>query len=71
MDAAFERGAGLRGIAENAIDDTLTFVPFRKLPAWFRWRWSLAMVRGTAQGCWLRTVDAVGDVLQNLRGRRS
>ncbi|MEU6379997.1 hypothetical protein [Streptomyces sp. NPDC046909] len=32
------RAAGHRGAAEPAIDDTLTFVPHRDLPLWFKWR---------------------------------
>jgi hypothetical protein len=39
------RAEGPGGIAENAIRDTLTFVPFRSLPLWFKWRWLLATVR--------------------------
>nr|WP_239080986.1 hypothetical protein [Streptomyces coelicoflavus] len=32
-------GPGRRSIAVNAIDDTLTFVPFRRLPTWLKcWR---------------------------------
>lgn len=29
-------GPGRMSIAVNAIDDTLTFVPFRRLPAWLK-----------------------------------
>lgn len=34
------RREGHRGHA-----DTLAFVPFRKLPPWFKWRWVCAAVR--------------------------
>ncbi|MFE9437124.1 hypothetical protein [Streptomyces sp. NPDC006640] len=30
-------GPGRRSIAENAIDDTLDYVPFRYLPLWLKW----------------------------------
>ncbi|AVH57189.1 MULTISPECIES: hypothetical protein [Streptomyces] len=59
------------GFAEDAINDTLTFVPFRKLPPWFKWRWLLATLRNTVLGWWLRTADAAGDAWRALRGRRS
>ncbi|MGW5640151.1 hypothetical protein, partial [Streptomyces sp. NPDC003832] len=32
------RAEGRRGFAETAIDDTLTFVPYRDLPPWFKWQ---------------------------------
>ncbi|WP_329138655.1 hypothetical protein OG552_31285 [Streptomyces sp. NBC_01476] len=65
------RAEGPGGFAENAIDDTLTFVPFRKLPLWFKWRWLLTGVRDTLQGWWLRSADAAGDLYRALRRRRS
>ncbi|MFF2850486.1 hypothetical protein ACFVT5_29760 [Streptomyces sp. NPDC058001] len=65
------RTEGPGGFAEDAIRDTLTFVPFRKLPAWFKWRNVLTTVRNKLEGWWLRTADAVGDTWRALRGRRS
>jgi hypothetical protein len=55
------RVEGPKGLAEDAINDTLTFVPFRKLPPWFKWRWVHATVRNTLEGWWLRSADAVGE----------
>ncbi|GGN83681.1 hypothetical protein GCM10011579_072720 [Streptomyces albiflavescens] len=65
------RAEGHRGIAENAIDDTLTFVPFRQLPPWLKRRWVLTTVRNKLEGWWLQSEDAVGDAWRALRGRRS
>ena len=62
---------GPGGVAETAIDDTLTFVPFGKLPWWFKWRWLMTGVRDTVQGWWLRTADAVGEAWRAVRRRRS
>jgi hypothetical protein len=44
------RTEGPGGVAENAIRDVLTFVPFRRLPPWFKRRLLLATVRDTVQG---------------------
>lgn len=65
------RAEGSGGVAENAIRDTLTFVPFWSLPLWFKWRWLLATVRNTLEGWWLRAQDAVEDAWRIVRGRRS
>ncbi|MGW3287695.1 hypothetical protein ACWDR3_24005 [Streptomyces sp. NPDC001002] len=65
------RVEGAGGIAANAIGDTLTFVPFRKLPPWFKRRYVLATVMGKLEGWWLRFADAVGDTWRAVRGRRS
>jgi len=62
---------GPGGFAETAIDDTLTFVPFRKLPWWFKWRWLMTGVRDTVQGWWLRTADAIGEAWRAVRRRCS
>ncbi|MDH6217731.1 hypothetical protein [Streptomyces pseudovenezuelae] len=48
------RAEGPGGVAENAIRDVLTFVPFRQLPPWFKWRLLWTTVRDTALGWWLR-----------------
>ncbi|WP_181802794.1 hypothetical protein [Streptomyces shenzhenensis] len=69
-DAAFERGEDHLGTAEDAIGDTLTFVPFRDLPPWFKRRWVYVTVRGTLEHWWLRCTDAVEDGRRILRGRR-
>ncbi|MFF4549122.1 hypothetical protein ACFY1J_33630 [Streptomyces sp. NPDC001406] len=65
------RAEGPRGFAEDAIKDTLTFVPFRDLPTWFKWWKVRSAVRNKLAGWWLRSEDAVGDAWRVLRGRRS
>lgn len=65
------RAEGPDGFAEDAIGDTLTFVPFGKLPPWFKWRKVVTTVRNKLEGWWLRSVDAVGDAWRALRGHRS
>ncbi|MGD1223311.1 hypothetical protein AB9Q10_33355 [Streptomyces krungchingensis] len=63
-------GPGRKSIAENAIDDTLDYVPFRDLPPWFKWQ----MVRTTVVDkldAWRMTVTyAAEDAWKSLRGRR-
>jgi hypothetical protein len=65
------RAEGLVGTAEDAIRDTLTFVPFRDLPPWFKRRSVYLTVRDKLEGWWLRSEDAVGDAWRALRRRRS
>jgi hypothetical protein len=64
------RAEGHRGLAENAVDDTLTYVPFRKLPPWFMWRWLLTTVRDKLAAWRLDSADAAGNAWRALRGRR-
>jgi hypothetical protein len=64
-------GPGRRSIAEYAIRDTLTFVPFRQLPPWFKWQMVRTTVQDKLEYWWLRTTDAVGDAWRVLRRRRS
>ncbi|MFF5006026.1 hypothetical protein ACFY3G_24815 [Streptomyces phaeochromogenes] len=64
-------GPGRKSIAENAIRDTLTFVPFRQLPPWFKWQMVRTTVQDKLEYWWLRTTDAVGDAWRVLRRRRS
>lgn len=63
------RVEGLGGAADNAIDDTLGFVPFRDLPPWLKRRWVYVTVRETLLR-WLRPVEAIGEAWRGLRGRR-
>ena len=63
------RAEGPGGFAVNAIADTLTFVPFRKLPSWFKRQWVYAAVRNKLEAWWLRSVYAVEDVWRAVRGR--
>ncbi|WP_245236987.1 hypothetical protein RFN58_25730 [Streptomyces iakyrus] len=64
------RVEGAGGGAEHAIRDVLTYVPFRRLPSWLKWRWVLATVRDKVQGWWLRAADAGGDAWRALRRRK-
>ncbi|MFI6662635.1 hypothetical protein ACIBL8_44850 [Streptomyces sp. NPDC050523] len=64
------RADGPSGLAVYAIGDTLTFVPFRKLPPWFKWRWVVSAVRNATEGWWLRFADAAGGAWRALRERR-
>ncbi|MEV6760868.1 hypothetical protein AB0N16_09480 [Streptomyces sp. NPDC051105] len=64
------RAEGPVGTAEDAIGDTLTFVPFRDLPPWFKSRWVYVTVRGALEHWWLRYTDTVEDARRILRGRR-
>ena len=63
------RAEGPGGFAVNAIADTLTFVPFGKLPFWFKRQWVYAAVRNKLEAWWLRSVYAVEDVWRAVRGR--
>ncbi|NNN37971.1 hypothetical protein HLK59_48240 [Streptomyces sp. S3(2020)] len=64
------RAAGLHGTAEDAIRDTLTFVPYRDLPPWLkRMRLRLAVVDKLDYWKLLATY-AAEDVRKALRGRR-
>ncbi|MGW6058417.1 hypothetical protein [Streptomyces sp. NPDC055189] len=65
------RAEGHAGLAGDAIDDTLTFVPFRELPPWLKRRWVWTGVRDRLVGRWIRSVEAVSDACSALRRRRS
>lgn len=65
------RVEGPGGVAEHPIRDTLTFVPFRKLPPWFKRRWVYVTVRNRLESWWLRSVDAVGDAWRGVCRSRS
>ncbi|AZP19652.1 hypothetical protein ACIGMX_41310 [Streptomyces aquilus] len=64
------RAEGLGGAADHAIDDTLTFVPFRDLPPWLKRRWVYGRVRRMLLWWWLRPLEAVGEAWRALRGHR-
>ncbi|NUP20472.1 MAG: hypothetical protein HOZ81_31200 [Streptomyces sp.] len=64
------RAEGHRGIAKNAIDDTLDYVPFRQLPPWFKWRKVVSKVWDKLE-TWRFTVTyAAEDAWKFVRGRR-
>ncbi|NEA68184.1 hypothetical protein [Streptomyces sp. SID12488] len=65
------RAEGPGGVAEHPIRDTLGFVPFRKLPPWFKRRWVLVTVRNKLESWWLTVAYAAEDAWRALRGRRS
>ncbi|MEU5957732.1 hypothetical protein [Streptomyces sp. NPDC047525] len=62
---------GHGGFAETAVDDTLTFVPFRQLPPWFKWRKVASRVQDKLEVWRMRSDDAVSAVRKALRRRRS
>ncbi|CCK28214.1 hypothetical protein BN159_3835 [Streptomyces davaonensis JCM 4913] len=63
-----EEGPG--GFAEHAIRDTLTFVPFRQLPPWFKRRKMVTRTRNKLESWWLRSGETVGNAWNTLRRRR-
>ncbi|MGA5520111.1 hypothetical protein ACPCK2_28310 [Streptomyces pseudogriseolus] len=64
-------GPGRRSIAVNAVDDTMTFVPFRDLPPWLKRRKVISAVLNKLEAWRLRTAYAAEDAWQALCGRRS
>jgi hypothetical protein len=64
------REEGPKGLAVHAINDTLTYVPFRQLPPWFKRRKIVTRVRNKLESWWLRSGEAVGDAWTALRRRR-
>ncbi|MER7570300.1 hypothetical protein [Streptomyces sp. NPDC126514] len=65
------RAEGHRGLAENAIDDTLTFVPFRQLPPWFKWRKAASKVEDKLATWRMNVMYAAEDAGKALRRHRS
>ncbi|MGI5427982.1 hypothetical protein [Streptomyces sp. CA-179760] len=65
------RAEGPGGVAEHPIRDTLTFVPFRKLPPWFQWRWVFVGVRDRLDAWSLRCLSVVENAWQAVRRRGS
>ncbi|KOV71296.1 hypothetical protein ADL01_20195 [Streptomyces sp. NRRL WC-3618] len=63
------RAEGHKGLAEYAIDDTLAFVPFRRLPPWLKWRKLWTGVRNKLESWWLRSGETVEEAWQALRRR--
>ncbi|MFF0292836.1 hypothetical protein ACFYST_00310 [Kitasatospora sp. NPDC004614] len=63
------RAEGLGGVADTAIRDALTFIPFRQLSWWFRWTWIRLTVLEGIEGRWLRAVDAVETAREAWRAR--
>ncbi|MGW3934231.1 hypothetical protein [Streptomyces phaeochromogenes] len=64
-------GPGRMSIAENAIDDTLDYVPFRQLPLWLKW-WKLVSKVLDKLEAWRLTITyAAEDAWKALRRRRS
>jgi hypothetical protein len=63
------RAEGPGGVADHPIRGTLGFVPFRKLPPWFKRRWVLVTVRNKLESWWPRFGETVEDVWRVLRRR--
>lgn len=64
------RAEGPKGPAADAVKDTLTFVPFRRLPPWLKLLSVRVTVRNALEGWWLRSADVIGDAWGALRRRR-
>ncbi|MGW5090157.1 hypothetical protein [Streptomyces coelicoflavus] len=62
-------GPGRRSIAVNAIDDTLTFVPFRRLPTWLKCWSAVSTVRNKLDAWRLSASYAVIDAWKAVRRR--
>ncbi len=62
-------GVGRRSIAVNAIDDTLTFVPFRRLPTWLKCWSVVSTVRNKLDAWRLSLAYAMTDAWKAARGR--
>lgn len=63
------RAEGPGGVAEHPIRDTLGYVPFRKLPPWFKRRWVVVTVRNKLESWWLRSGETAEDLWRWLRRR--
>ncbi|MEU3493072.1 hypothetical protein ABZ747_06170 [Kitasatospora cineracea] len=63
------RKEGLGGVADTAVRDVLTFVPFRQLSWWFRWTWIRLTVLEGIEGRRLRAAEAVRDAWSARSGR--
>ncbi|MGW5636819.1 hypothetical protein ACWEWQ_18525, partial [Streptomyces sp. NPDC003832] len=53
-----------------AIDDTLTFVPYRDLPPWFKWQTYASRVRAKLDSWRLTLTYAAEDAWKAVRRRR-
>ncbi|CAM5267378.1 putative protein OS=Streptomyces tendae OX=1932 GN=F3L20_03325 PE=4 SV=1 [Streptomyces tendae] len=62
-------GPGRTSIAINAIDDTLTFVPFRRLPTWLKCWSVVSTVRNKLDAWRLSCAYAATDAWKAMRGR--
>ncbi|MDQ0599777.1 hypothetical protein QF037_004122 [Streptomyces canus] len=65
------RAAGLQGTAEDAIRDTLTFVPYRDLPPWLKRMRVRLRVQDKLEAWWLSATYATEGLWQAVGGRRS
>ncbi|MFG2208681.1 hypothetical protein [Streptomyces sp. NPDC048638] len=63
------RAQGLGGVAEDAIRDTLTFIPQRQLPWWMRRLVLWLSVRDTVEGRLSRLHDLIEDAVKALLGK--
>ncbi|GGV59512.1 hypothetical protein GCM10010277_63140 [Streptomyces longisporoflavus] len=65
------RAEGHGGFAQSAVDDTLDYVPFRKLPLWFKWRALASKAEDKLKTWRLHVTYAAEDTRKALRRRRS
>ncbi|MFF2820332.1 hypothetical protein ACFVT9_32995 [Kitasatospora cineracea] len=63
------RKEGLGGVADTAIRDALTFIPFRQLSWWLRWTLVRLTVLEGIEGRWLRAVETARDAWRSRSGR--
>ncbi|MEU3740922.1 MULTISPECIES: hypothetical protein [unclassified Streptomyces] len=63
------RAEGPGGFAEHALRDTLGFVPFRRLPPWFKWQTVRMTVQDKLTYWWMLREDATDTVRRTLRRR--
>ncbi|MEU1198623.1 hypothetical protein ABZ446_20585 [Streptomyces sp. NPDC005813] len=63
-------GPGRKSIAENAIDDTLDYVPFRQLPLWLKCWKVVSKVQDKLKTWRLESAYAFSDAWKALRRRR-
>ncbi|MGW0908168.1 hypothetical protein [Streptomyces sp. NPDC002853] len=65
------RAEGPGGFAEHALRDALAFVPFRRLPPWFKWQAVRMTVRDKLEYWGMLCQDGLDAVRKALRRRRS
>lgn len=63
------RAEGMGGFADHAIRDTLTFVPFRELPPWFKWQMVRTTVADKLDAWRLSVLDTAEDAWKAVRRR--
>ncbi|WP_438484942.1 hypothetical protein [Streptomyces sp. S186] len=72
------RAEGLGGVADTAVKDAMTFIPFWELPGWLRWTCLRLRLRNRVEGRLLalqdlaeRAADAVKAVFGKIRKKKN